>query len=89
MLIAEEITASDFGRNFCVGHCYGCLSDRRRLGCRWQRGSLFWDHFAHKPGKIIKTHETADVAADFYHRYESDIALMHQMNIPASRFSIG
>ena len=88
MLIAEEeIKASDFGKNFI----WGTATAAYQIEGGWDadgKGESIWDHFSHKPGKI-KRHETADTAADFYHRYESDIALMHQMNIPASRFSIG
>src|SRR5579862_8790462 len=52
------------------------------------KGESIWDHFVHHTHKI-KTHETGDVADDFYHRFASDIELMHKLHIPASRFSIG
>jgi beta-glucosidase len=88
MLVTEaEIKASDFGKDFV----WGTATAAYQIEGGWNedgKGESIWDHFAHKPGKI-KRHETADVGADFYHRYESDIALMKQMNIPASRFSVG
>ena len=75
MLIAEEeIKASDFGKNFI----WGTATAAYQIEGGWDadgKGESIWDHFSHKPGKI-KRHETADTAADFYHRYESDIALM-------------
>jgi beta-glucosidase len=83
----DEIRASDFGKDFI----WGTATAAYQIEGGWDadgKGESIWDHFSHKPGKIYK-HQTADVAADFYHRYESDIALMKQMNIPASRFSIG
>src|SRR5215471_12609546 len=52
------------------------------------KGESIWDHFVHYQSKKIKNHETGDVADDFYHRYESDLSLMKQMNIPAFRFSL-
>src|SRR5580704_7349621 len=51
------------------------------------KGESIWDHFVHHTRKV-KNHETADVADDFYHRYASDIELMRQLHIPASRFSV-
>jgi beta-glucosidase len=87
MLADDELRASDFGKNFI----WGTATAAYQIEGGWNedgKGESIWDHFAHRPGKIHK-HETADVAADFYHKYESDIALMKQMNIPASRFSIG
>lgn len=92
-LLAELITAdagikaSDFGKDFV----WGTATAAYQIEGGWNadgKGESIWDHFSHKPGKIAR-HETADVAADFYHRYESDIALMKQMNIPAFRFSVG
>ena len=87
MLADDEIRASDFGRDFV----WGTATAAYQIEGGWNadgKGESIWDHFSHTPGKIHH-HETADVAADFYHKYESDIALMKQMNIPASRFSIG
>jgi beta-glucosidase len=50
-------------------------------------GPSIWHRFAHTPGN---THngETGDVACDHYHRYASDVALMHQLGLNAYRFSI-
>lgn len=88
-LVAEEqLKRSDFGKDFV----WGTASAAYQIEGGWNedgKGESIWDHFVHHhPGKI-KTHETADVADDFYHLYNSDIELMRQMHIPASRFSIG
>jgi beta-glucosidase len=87
MIADDEIKASDFGRNFI----WGTATAAYQIEGGWNedgKGESIWDHFVHDhPHKIYK-HQTADIADDFYHRYESDIRLMHQMNIPASRFSI-
>ena len=87
-IVAEdELKASDFGRDFV----WGTATAAYQIEGGWNedgKGESVWDHFVHHHRGKIKTHENADVADDFYHRYESDIALMKQMNIPASRFSI-
>jgi beta-glucosidase len=83
----DEIRASDFGRDFV----WGTATAAYQIEGGWNedgKGESIWDHFVHHHKGKIKTHENADVAADFYHRYASDIALMKQLNIPASRFSI-
>ena len=83
----DEIKASDFGRDFV----WGTATAAYQIEGGWNedgKGESVWDHFTHHHKGKIKTHENGDVACDFYHRYESDIAMMKQMNIPASRFSI-
>ena len=87
-IIADgELKRSDFGKDFV----WGTATAAYQIEGGWNedgKGESIWDHFTHKKGKV-KTGENGDVACDFYHRYESDIELMHKMNIPASRFSIG
>jgi beta-glucosidase len=51
------------------------------------RGPSVWDTFSHKPGKI-KNGDHADVACDFYHRYESDLDLVAELGFKEFRFSI-
>ena len=51
------------------------------------RGLTIWDAFTHSPGKV-RTGETGDVAADHYHRWQSDVRLMGQMKLKYYRFSI-
>jgi len=46
-----------------------------------------WDHFSRLHGKI-ENGQSADIAADFYHRYSQDIDLIRDMNFNAFRFSI-
>jgi beta-glucosidase len=51
------------------------------------KGESIWDRFSHAPGKI-RDGDTGDVAADHYHRWESDIQLMQDLGLGAYRFSI-
>jgi len=85
--VPSELKASDFGRDFV----WGTAMASYQIEGGWNedgKGESNWDHFTHYHKNKIKTHENGDVACDFYHRYESDIELMHKMHIPASRFSI-
>ncbi len=86
-LADDELKRSDFGKDFI----WGTATAAYQIEGGWNedgKGESIWDHFVHHHKGKIKTHETGDVACDFYHRYESDIELMHKMHIPASRFSI-
>jgi beta-glucosidase len=51
------------------------------------RGESIWDTFCRKPG-AIRDGQTGDVAADHYHRWPEDLALMADLGISAYRFSI-
>lgn len=42
------------------------------------KGESIWDRYVHTPGNI-KDGTTGDVACDFYHRYEEDIAMMAKL----------
>ncbi len=52
------------------------------------RTPTIWDTFSHTPGNTFGGH-TGDVAADHYHRYAEDIALMAEAGIRHYRFGIG
>lgn len=51
------------------------------------KGESIWDVFSAQKGKILKGHHHY-VATDFYNRYQDDIDLIKQLNIPNFRFSI-
>jgi len=51
------------------------------------KGLSIWDTFAHQPGRIWEAN-TGDVACDHYHRYKSDVDLMHEIGLKAYRFSV-
>ncbi|MFJ8957877.1 GH1 family beta-glucosidase [Lentzea sp. NPDC102401] len=51
------------------------------------RGPSIWDTFCATPGKVDNG-DTGDVAADHYHRYPEDVAIMRELGLGAYRFSI-
>ena len=51
------------------------------------RRDSIWDTFCRRPGAIRDGH-TGDVAADHYHRWPEDIALMERLGVGTYRFSI-
>jgi len=51
------------------------------------RESSIWDEFSRLPGAIERG-ETAAVAADHYHRWREDVALLATLGVRAYRFSV-
>jgi len=51
------------------------------------RGPSIWDTFATTPG-AVRGRDTGAIAADHYHRFPGDIALMAQLGLRAYRFSL-
>ncbi|KAF2293652.1 hypothetical protein GH714_003880 [Hevea brasiliensis] len=52
------------------------------------KGPSIWDVFTHKYPERIVGGVNADVAVDFYHRYEEDVDIMKNIGLDAFRFSI-
>ncbi|MEU1161674.1 GH1 family beta-glucosidase [Streptomyces sp. NPDC005921] len=51
------------------------------------RTPSIWDTFSHTPGRV-RNGDTGDIAADHYHRYQGDVALMKDLGLKAYRFSV-
>jgi beta-glucosidase len=80
-----DFTKSDFGPDFK----WGVAASSYQTEGAWNiegKGESNWDHFSRLAGKIERS-ENADVAADFYHRYDEDIDLIKSMNFKIFRFS--
>jgi beta-glucosidase len=50
-------------------------------------GSCIWHEFSHTPGNVYQDH-TGDLAADHYHRWAEDVAIMKSLGINSYRFSL-
>jgi beta-glucosidase len=51
------------------------------------RGESVWDTFCRQPG-AVKDGQTGEQAADHYHRWPEDVALMSGLGLDAYRFSL-
>jgi beta-glucosidase len=51
------------------------------------RGRSIWDTYSHTPGRV-RDGDTGDVAADHYHRWRDDVALMADLGLGSYRFSV-
>jgi len=51
------------------------------------RGRSIWDTFSHTPGRTAGG-DTGDLAADHYHRWRDDVAMMADLGLQSYRFSV-
>ncbi|PPK61477.1 GH1 family beta-glucosidase [Actinokineospora auranticolor] len=51
------------------------------------RAPSVWDTFCARPGRV-RDEDTGAVAADHYHRYREDVALLRDLGVGAYRFSV-
>lgn len=86
LALPAEFTKADFGSNFK----WGAASAAYQIEGAWNedgRGPSIWDTFS-QHSKNIKTRENGNVSCDYYHRYYDDIALVKELNMDVSRFSL-
>ncbi len=69
---------------------WGVASSSYQIEGAWNedgRGLSIWDSFCRQPGRI-RDGATGDVAADHYHRWQEDLAILSELGLKAYRFSI-
>lgn len=69
---------------------WGCSTSAYQIEGAWNedgKGPSIWDAFALIPGKIDHG-DTAQTAANHYHRWQEDVELMAALRVRAYRFSI-
>jgi beta-glucosidase len=77
-------------RRFSEGFYWGVATSSYQVEGAWDedgKGPSIWDTYAHTPGNIANG-DTGDVANDHYHRYQEDVALLHDIGATAYRFSV-
>ncbi|KAJ0258538.1 Beta-glucosidase 15 [Hirschfeldia incana] len=82
-----ELRRSDFPKDFIFG---SSTSAYQIEGAAHEdgKGRSIWDTFTEKYPERIKDGSNGSVAADSYHLYKEDVALMHKIGLDAYRFSI-
>jgi beta-glucosidase len=76
--------------HFPADFVWGTATSSYQIEGAWDedgKGPSIWDTFCRQPGKI-KGGDTGDVAADHYHRWVGDVAIMADLGLNAYRFSI-
>ncbi|CAH2058014.1 unnamed protein product [Thlaspi arvense] len=82
-IISRNIFPKDF--------IFGCATSAYQIeGAAHKdgRGPSIWDTFSEKYPERIRDGSNGSVAADSYHLYKEDVALLHEMGFSAYRFSI-
>ncbi len=81
-----NLTRADFGPDFR----WGASAAAYQTEGAWKthgKGRSIWDDFTDRSGRISRN-EDGRVAADFYHRYETDLNLARSLGMSAFRFSV-
>ncbi len=82
----NELTALDFGPDFCWGvstAAYQIEGAPQADG----KGPSIWDRFTHSKGKIYQN-QNGDRACEFYYKYADDLQLLSSLGIKNFRFSL-
>lgn len=75
--------------SFPDGFLWGAATASYQIEGGWNedgRSPSIWDTFSKIPGNVFHG-DTGDVAADHYHHWKEDVALMKELGLPAYRFS--
>jgi len=80
------IKSTDFGTDFLWGVATAAAQVEGASN-QYGKGQSIWDNFSSRSGKIKKGNKL-DVACDFYHKYQEDIALVKLLGFKVFRFSI-
>src|SRR5205814_6740020 len=86
----SQTAASPFTIPFPPGFVWGAATSAYQIEGAVDadgRGPSIWDTFSRVPGRVLDG-DTGDVAADHYHRWREDVALMARLGLSAYRFSI-
>ncbi len=87
---SESTEVADASLRFPPGFVWGAATAAYQIeGAAAEDGRTpsIWDTFSHTPGRVLNG-DTGDIAADHYHRFRDDVALMSDLNLAAYRFSV-
>ncbi|XP_050212183.1 beta-glucosidase 12-like isoform X2 [Mercurialis annua] len=87
VISSAAFNRSSFGKGFVFGTAAASYQYEGAVSVDG-KGESIWDHFTHKFPERIIGGANADVAVDFYHRYQEDVNIMKNMGLDAFRFSI-
>src|SRR5206468_3070210 len=80
-----EASRSGDGMKFPDGFIWGAATAAYQIegaATADGRGRSIWDTYSHTPGLVVNG-DTGDVAADHYHRWREDVALMAELGLRA------
>ena len=86
----QSAAADDGLLHFPTGFLWGAATAAYQIeGAAAEDGRTpsIWDTYSHTPGRV-RNGDTGDIAADHYHRFRDDVALMAELGLKAYRFSV-
>ncbi|AQK40580.1 4-hydroxy-7-methoxy-3-oxo-3,4-dihydro-2H-1,4-benzoxazin-2-yl glucoside beta-D-glucosidase 2, chloroplastic [Zea mays] len=88
LLSPSEIPRRDW---FPSDFIFGAATSAYQIEGAWNedgKGESNWDHFCHNFPERIMDGSNADIGANSYHMYKTDVRLLKEMGMDAYRFSI-
>ncbi|XP_017875874.1 myrosinase 1-like [Ceratina calcarata] len=88
---SESVVVDEKYLKFPPNFLLGTASASYQIEGAWNvsdKGESTWDHFTHLKGNRIFNDTNGDVAADFYHKYKEDIAILKNIGFKSYRFSV-
>jgi beta-glucosidase len=83
---SNNLSKGAFGNDFVWGVAMASFQNEGAWNLDG-KGQSIWDKFSNKKFKI-KDRQNAEIACDFYHRFEEDILIAKSLNFNTFRFSI-
>ncbi|KAJ8924094.1 hypothetical protein NQ315_006876 [Exocentrus adspersus] len=83
----QEISNLTFSQSFL----FGAATSAYQIEGAWNesgKGEGRWDYLVHNLPSLVVDGTTGDVAADSYHKYKEDIAILKELGVNYYRFSI-
>jgi len=81
----STVKREEFGSDFYWGISASALQTEGAYNADG-KGLSIWDEFSKRRNKILNK-DTPNIAADFYSKFEEDIAIINALNIPNFRLS--
>ncbi|MES2517342.1 MAG: GH1 family beta-glucosidase [Bacteroidota bacterium] len=86
MIQSDLFSKQEFGRDFVWGVAMASFQNEGAWNTDG-KGESIWDKFSHRKYSI-KDRQNADIACDFYRRFEEDILIAKSLNFNTFRFSM-
>ncbi|XP_076231706.1 myrosinase 1 [Calliopsis andreniformis] len=86
-----NLVENDYYLRFPENFLFGAATAAYQVEGAWNvsdKGESTWDRYSHYRDGRIYNNDNGDVAADSYHKYKEDVAILKQLGFKSYRFSV-